>query len=76
MERYKSVGTESWRLVKVSSSLSLSEGGPLMTWRAGGVVGVVVDALRATTLEQMLAFWIALRIEGENPPETSVPSPT
>ena len=30
----------------------------------------------AMTFEHMLACWTAVRIEGEKPPETSVPIPT
>lgn len=32
--------------------------------------------VRATTLAAIDACWTAVRMEGENPPETSVPSPT
>lgn len=32
--------------------------------------------LKPLTLEAMLACWMAVRIEGEKPPETSVPRPT
>ena len=35
-----------------------------------------VDDVRATTLAAIDACWTAVRIEGENPPETSVPRPT
>lgn len=35
-----------------------------------------VGRWNAKTLEAMLAFWIAFKIEGEKPPETSVPNPT
>lgn len=45
------------------------------------VVVVVAGDLTALswieiTLDAMLAFWIALRMEMLNPPETSVPRPT
>lgn len=40
------------------------------------VAGVVDGVDVATTLEQMLACWIAERMDGEKPPDTSVPSPT
>ena len=44
------------------------------------VVGVVDDLTALSwieiTLAAMLAFWIALRMEMLNPPETSVPRPT
>ena len=40
-----------------------------------GSDGLVGD-VRATTLAAIDACWTAVRIEGENPPETSVPRPT
>lgn len=41
-----------------------------------GVFGGLVVGVKVLTLEAMLACCIAVRIEGEKPPETSVPNPT
>jgi hypothetical protein len=52
--------------VGIVSGLEANESG------SDGVIGDV----SATTLAAIEACWTAERIEGENPPETSVPRPT
>lgn len=63
MARYNKVAIENWRLLNCPAEVEVA------------FEKMSIERM-AMILDAMLACWMAVRIEGENPPETSVPRPT